>query len=259
MDAFLSYLIDKGKIKDRLFVSNPPYPALLVWSDFTNLQKVSGITLVHMENSVTEFSLDYKIILSIIKNRISHLVPVLDILYSDDINRFIIEDKTFSNKEAANYISETLKIKLGKNPAKKPNNPKQINDPFHIWSRDVFDGISVRKIDIDAVIVNEKRDKITTIIEVKRSAKIKVGKWLPYISLDVPNTDYWNYIMAFSLCKMLTCNFLTFHHEILEGNLTDETKVDVFEFNSNTLISSETINFFGSNNNRKVIKAKILT
>jgi hypothetical protein len=255
MDAFLDYFIKQGSEGKNLFVSNPPGPALLIWSDFSEIQKISGITLVRSKEVVTTQGIEYQIILRLLREKLSNLVPILEVIYANNLDNFQIGELLLSNVEAASYLSKTLGIKLGKNPAKKPNKPDQINDPFHIWSREVFDGVTVRKVDVDAIQLDEKKSFFRNIIEVKRSNKIKIGTWTPFINPGATNSDYWNYIMALNLCKLLTCKFITVHHEIVEGDFSDDTEFETFEFDAETLISNETISAFGLSTNRKIFKA----
>lgn len=253
MDAFLKYLSQCPKYKDRLFVSEPPNSVILAWSSFQDIPKISGVTIVKQIGSASFGTLNIDKIIEILKNACKNSIPLLFIEYSQDISNFIINGTRMANKNAAEYISNELKINLGSNPAKRPNDPSQINDPFHVWSRLVFDGVSVRKIDIDAIILSPELDKINSFIEIKRSNKNPIGKWTPYMKKTSGNSDYWNYIMCFSLCKILMCDFVTFHHELMkkEDVFKEDTAIEAFVFGKNTLISEETISHFSSTNNRR--------
>lgn len=255
----MTYLLKKGKVKERIFISSPPGPVPLIWCNFSSLPKISGITFVRSMDWKQSEGLEYQTICEVFKNQIPASIPLLDIQYNKDCSEFIIDNVKLNASEAATLISEKLGIPLGKNAAKRPNDSTQINDPFHVWSRSIFDGIGVRKLDIDAITLSEDKRLIKTIIEVKRSKTVPIGKWLPYISTH-GNTDYWNYIITFTFCKILRCDFVTFHHEVMDNNVEfqDDFKVEQFPFRFSTIISNETVSYFGSVKNRVIISAKEL-
>lgn len=250
MDAFLRYLSTKDRLKGRLFISESPGLVMLVWADFTQLPKLSGITFVH-QNTVRIERDAYAHLIDVLRRKNSSL-PIHDIVYQTDLAIFIIDGVEYTNEQAALFLSESLHLAIGEKVAKKPNNPEQVLDPFHVWSRLVFDGVNVRKVDLDAIILTEDRNDIKSIIEIKRSRKVGIGKWKPYVDREAVRSDYWNYIMCLSLAKILGADFLTFHHEIMEADIEfdDNSIVELFEFKKNTLISVETINYFASDANR---------
>lgn len=127
---------------------------------------------------------------------------------------------------AANHISNALNVTLGANPAKIPNNVARITDPFHIWSRNAFDGNTVVKTDLDAIVMNANHTMISSIVESKRSQKIRVGSWLPFFD-DEPN-----YLLTMDLCNKLNVRLITFHHEELSNNaaINPLSNIDVFTY-----------------------------
>lgn len=258
MDAFLHFLSQTRKFGTRLFVSQAPGPVFLLWCDFANGRRIAGITLVRQESGTASTEdVSYKCILAILKTKLPERFPVLEVVYNHNVSAFNIDGQNCNNEEAAMLLAAKLGIRLGSNPAKRPNDPEQINDVFHRWSRDVFDGISVRKADIDAILLNEKRDAIDAIIEIKRSARKPVGHWTPYME-QTGNTDYWNYIIGLSFSKMVAAHFLTFHHGLMktEDIFTEETKVELFAFKAPTIVCNETIKVFASDANRKIYTGK---
>lgn len=261
MDSFLKYLLNKDKVKDRIFISDPPGPVPLVWCTFEDVPRISGVTFVRSHEWKQTSGFDYFKLYDIFRKQLPNSIPLIDLQYNDDCSEFIIEKSNLNADQCAKLLSDKMGISIGRNQAKKPNKPEQIVDPFHKWSRSVFDGITVRKLDLDAITLTEDLLSIKSIIEIKRSKAIKVGKWLPYMSKQLGNSDYWNYIISFTICKIMQCDFFTFHHENIDREmpLKDEDKVDQFSFRFSSLISDETITSFGSESNRVVISMKSLT
>jgi hypothetical protein len=258
MDAFLHFLSQTRRYGSRLFISQSPGPAFLLWCDFANGRRMAGLTLVRQKNGNTSTEdISCTCILPVLKARLPRQFPVLDVVYNSDATAFIIDGKDCNKEEAAKLLAGKLGLRLGRAPAKRPNDPEQINDVFHQWSREVFDGISVRKADIDAILLNENKDAIEALIEIKRSAKNPIGHWTPYME-QTGNTDYWNYIIGLTFSKMVAAHFLTFHHGLMktEDIFTAETKVELFAFKAPTLVCSETIKVFASAANRKIYSGK---
>lgn len=257
MDAFLHFLLQTNKWGNRLFVSEAPGPVFLIWAAFENERKIAGITLVKRENRTTEGGVDYRTVLSIIRKALQGRLPVLEIIYNDDVTSFEVDGEQYDNEQAARLIAGKLGIRLGSKGAKRPNDPGAIRDPFHVWSREVFDGIMVRKADIDALLLTETGDAISAIIEIKRSAKNPIGQWTPYME-PKGNTDYWNYMIGISFSKMVAAHFLTFHHELMmaDNAFTEETKVELFTFKAPAIVCKESLEAFAATANRKILTGK---
>lgn len=257
MDAFLHFLLQTPKYGSRLFISQAPGPVLLLWCDFANGRRLAGLTLVRNENETALPGISYTTLLPVLKTRLPHPFPVMEVVYNADATAFIIDGKPHNSGEAAGLLAVRLGIRLGAKCAKRANDPAQINDVFHRWSREVFDGVAVRKADIDAILLNEKGNAIEAIIEIKRSAKDPVGHWTPYMAPS-GNTDYWNYLIGLTFAKMVAAHFLTFHHGLMkqEDIFTEETKVELFAFKAPTIVCSETIRLFASGANRKIYTGK---
>jgi hypothetical protein len=83
------------------------------------------------------------------------------------------------------------------------------------------------KTDIDFITI--KDGKISSIWEIKRSEKVKVGTWSPYINPTIGN-DINNYYMLISLSNLLKVKMVTVHHEEMKPDVvfTGEEKVDFF-------------------------------
>lgn len=256
MDSLLKFVLTTKKFGNRLFVCDAPGPVFLVWANFVGLPKIAGVTVVIKQGHEKDNNIDYQPIINILRNKLGQKLPVLKVVYNEDVSVFTINGEEMDNLSAARAISESLKIGLGKNPAKRPNDPSQIKDPFHIWSREVFDGISVRKFDIDAFILSQDHQEIVAIVEIKRSAKVGLGKWLPYMSRTGTNSDYWNYMMAITFSKMIGVTFTTWHHELMTSEeIFDESKsFERFDFPFSRLICEETISQFQSEKNRILTK-----
>lgn len=252
MEAFGRYLLNLPKYNDRVFVSNPPSAALLIWSNSEFLPNVSGITIVEKFNSNNDSGIPTARLISILKRQLYNTVPFVHIQYDEQMEFMLVNDEKMGLEDAANRISSAFSISIGRNAAKAPNNPAQIRDPFHLWSREAFDGHSVFKTDIDILTtkIEAKVEKIKTIIEVKRSNKVKVGQWQPYVDPNRAN-DINNYLITISLCNLLKANFLTVHHEVMDENaiLNGNEVIDCFWHHP--VPNQNTLDSFSSIKNRK--------
>jgi hypothetical protein len=166
---------------------------------------------------------------SILQNQLYGTIPVLHIAYKSDMSSMLIDGRSFTLKAAAEKIAESFHIKTGASPAKAPNNASQIADPFHIWSRDAFDGRTVMKTDIDFLLT--RNNKVSSVWEVKRSKAIQVGQWAPYINPNT-NNDINNYLMLMSLSNLLKCKMITVHHEEMDSTVafSGNEQVDFFTY-----------------------------
>jgi hypothetical protein len=259
MDALLRYVYNIESIEPRLIIAEPPSEVLLIWARADNIPTIAGLTLVYSKTK--KAGNESKKIIKL-KNLIDELdLNFLEIEYAEDLSQFNIDGKIYSNSEASKYIASYLGLELGSNPAKKPNDISQIRDPFHIWSRLVFDGINVRKVDIDALVFKKDFNSLKSIIEIKRSSKIKVGNWTPFVS-KTGNTDYINYLLQMNLSKFMNCKFSTIHHEVLRGKFRDQDKMDIFELSANQIAESEIdsrlLNVFSDRKNRLIMSGEEL-
>ena len=98
MDAFLKYLSECHKYKDRLFISEPPNPVILTWSSFQDIPKISGVTIVKQIGSASFGSLNIDKIVDILKKDCKKSIPILFIEYSQDVRNFIINSSQMNNE-----------------------------------------------------------------------------------------------------------------------------------------------------------------
>lgn len=105
-----------------------------------------------------------------------------------------------------------------------------MTDYFHLWSRHVFDGKTVIKIDIDGIAIDQTTEKIISLVEIKCSAKVPVGEWVPF------QKDYSNYRLLMDFADLLQVKMITIHHDVKDENrgVTDDTMVDVFTYFPNS-------------------------
>jgi hypothetical protein len=160
-------------------------------------------------------------------------------------------------EEAAKNIASDFKLKIGASPAKVPNDISQINDPFHIWSRNAFDGYSVMKTDIDILTIDDNGENIKSLIEIKRSKKIPVGTWKPFVNPNSKYNDCNNYYLMMELADLLNTNFYTIHHELMNDDLefhsTDNVDLFTYKPKLERLKNQSILNAFASESNRKII------
>jgi hypothetical protein len=246
MESFTRYLSSLTKYKDRIFFSSPPDAALIIWSNIGALPAITGISLVSDINSKNE-AMPRLYLLDILKRHLPNEFPIIDVVYDFQNSFLLIGDVKFPLEEGALRLGSLLNIRIGNGKAKAPNNLDMITDSFHLWSRDVFDGQLTKKTDIDLLIV--KDNVVDKIIEIKRSNKIKVGSWNPYIVNDGPN-----YLMQISLCKMLSCDFITVHHEEMNESIVfnGDESVDLFIIASPIgEVNRQLLRDFSDNSNRR--------
>ncbi|MBY0596488.1 hypothetical protein [Bacillus bingmayongensis] len=252
MDAFTRFIASHHSTGGRAFISNPPGPALLLWSNSNSLPNITGVSLVKSINSSTSIGVPSQIVSALLKQQLNTQINFLDIEYDPNLNGMVIDGQNYSMSDAAGYISKTFNVGLGNSNPKRPNNLSMINDPFHLWSRSVFSGTSVMKIDIDLLMLNQTMNQITSIVEIKRSARSPVGIWKPYINPQA-NNDINNYFMMMSFANCLGVDFHTIHHEEVRTNvaLNPNDNVDIFSYRpSNQQPNQQILNLFGAENNR---------
>ena len=256
MESFAKYLLESTKLKDRLFISNPPSAAILIWTNRESLPKITGVSIVEMENSQYSSGVQIELVTEILKRKLDSISSFKHIIYNKELAYFIINNKKMSIKEAAENISQDFKLKLGASPAKVPNDVKQINDPFHIWSRNAFDGFTVMKTDIDILTIENDGKNIKSLIEIKRSKKVPVGTWRPYVNPNSKYNDCNNYYLMMELADLLNTNFYTIHHELMSNELifkpTDTVDLFTYKPQLGQVKNQATLDAFASEDNRKI-------
>jgi hypothetical protein len=241
MEALSNYFLTLDEFKNRIFVSNPPNAALLIWTNRDFLPNISGVAIVEQENQIQQIGISSGDLTDILTKQLYGTVPVLHIVYKADMTSMHINGTFYNLVDAASRIADSFHITLGVAPAKAPNNANQISDPFHIWSRDAFDGRTVMKTDIDFLLI--RAGKISSVWEVKRSKIVRVGSWAPYINPN-SNNDINNYLMLMSLSNLLKCKMLTVHHEEMDSQITfnGTERADFFVYNPQP--SQDNLNIF---------------
>jgi len=218
MDAVIAYLTLRLK---HTFTSNPPSSALILWwpSNSPNQQKA----FVTRQIGEVPQALESQILKTL-------GAPLVLYSYDSDLDllQFKLKGKTLKGSWNDHTLEHEVAMELGipyqtGGTKKPPNNPQQVRDLFHIWSRKAFAGI--RKTDIDLLLLNDK-EKMRALVEVKRSAKVPVGVWTPYPS------DPYDGLASFAQTWGVT--LITVHHEIVsdenDGKFSADTLVDVFSY-----------------------------
>jgi hypothetical protein len=255
MESFTRYLNTLPEYSGQLFASNPPSTALLLWSIPSSLPSLHGVTFVSGHNSPYQSGFDKNVLKQLLKAKLDPIsVPVIDIIYDFNLRVLNIDGVDYDLQAGATIMATILNVKLGNAASKAPNNPHMISDPFHIWSRNAFDGIGTRKADVDLLILKENR--ITKVVEVKRSDKRGVGKWNPYIT-----SDRANYLLQIEFARILEVDFLTVHHEFMNSSyeFTGEERIDVFPLKCPTdKVNDQLLQVFSADNNRIIGKVNDL-
>ncbi len=237
MDVIIAYLTQRLK---NAFASRPPSSALILWwpNNSPNRQEA----FITRQVGETPHRLE------------SYLLEALQaplVLYSydsgQDLLQFNLRGKTLKGSWSDYALEEAVAKELGipyrgGGTRKPPNNPQQVSDLFHLWSRKAF--AEIQKTDIDLLLFNDKND-IRALIEVKRSAKRRVGEWTPYSSDPYDGLAYFAQTWQVML--------FTVHHEVVDKNteiFSPEILVDVFAYDPRVSFDFAQ---FASESNRQVI------
>lgn len=249
MDSFKEYLLSVPLLTNRIFISTPPNSALLIWSNDNIMPRITGVSFVTSIGANNFEGINHNLVSAIIQRYLVG-VPILEILYDPRMTFMDINGTRYNLIDAATIISQTFGIDIGRQPAKIPNNPLQIKDPFHVWSRNAFDGATVAKTEINAIITNPQIDAISSLVAVKRSSRVAVGTWAPYLD------DRPNYLMTMELSNKLNSNFFTIHHGDMNNLAIDPlTSIDQFIYlPKNTIPTYQ--DFSNLANTRQVISAQ---
>lgn len=253
MESFTRYLNSQPTYTGQLFYSNPPSTALLLWSTPTILPTILGISFVTKHNTPYQSGYDKDQMKELLLAKIN-TIPILDILYDFDTSRLIIDGVEYSLKEGATAISESFHVALGTAPSKTPNNPNMISDPFHVWSREAFDGVQTRKADVDLIVLHN--NALLNVVEIKRSDKRAVGRWNPYITADRAN-----YLLQFEFARLLEIGFVVVHHDKMDDcyDFTGEERVDIFAKQHPVgAVNDELLRSFAADNNRLLTEVRNL-
>ncbi|WP_321413062.1 hypothetical protein [uncultured Desulfobacter sp.] len=260
MESFAKYLLTSEKLKNRVFISNPPSAAILIWTNKDILPKITGVSIVEMEYTNYNSGVKIELVTDIFKKKLGTITPFKHIIYNKELAYFYINGERIGISDAANIISNDFNIKLGASPAKVPNDIKQIIDPFHIWSRNAFDGFSVMKTDIDILSLNDELSEIKSLVEIKRSKKIPVGKWRPFVNPNSRYNDCNNYYLMMELSDLLNANFFTIHHDIMDDNtlFNGPEQVDLFTYcpSPNKVKNQALLDDFASEKNRRIVEVQ---
>jgi len=237
MDRVITYLTEQ--LKKHTFFSCPPSSALILWwpSDSPEQHK----TFVTRRSGEAPHPLEGLLLKTL------H-APLVIYSYDEerDLLQFELQGKTLRGSWDDDTLARELAKELGLpyqagGTRKAANDPKQVKDHFHVWSREAFAGI--KKTDIDLLLLDDN-NRIRALVEVKRSSRRKVGEWTPY------EADPYDGLVHFA--RAWNAIFFTIHHEITrdnEGKFSPEIPVDVFTYNPT---SSFNFTRFASEGNRQV-------
>lgn len=259
LPALLNYIYSSfsNNQHKKAFISNPPGPAILLLSNDRVFPGLSGITVVK-ERQINNLNSNQQISSGLISTIVNDIrnnspIPSLSIEYdfadSDDSNHSLyIDGQQYNVTDGGNFIASAFNLQIGPEVPKAINSTEAVTDPFHLWSSDLFSGTTVKKIDLDLVIISTSNNTISTLVEVKRSARRSFNAWQPFPA------DYNNYVMMFSLSDALDIPFITIHHNEMEKSKIDPGKtVNVYSYNPNSSMDWQS---FRSFSNRQQISAK---
>ncbi|MGE7673490.1 hypothetical protein ACQKMV_07930 [Lysinibacillus sp. NPDC094403] len=254
MTALLNYIYSSFK-RDKnknVFISDPPGPAILLWTNNQTHPNLTGISVVK------ELNLDYQNqnqhishnLITTIANEIktNTSIPFLEIEYDFLNDILIINGTRYNVSNGGNIIANTFNLTISNTPTKAVNNSQSVTDMFHIWSRSFFSGTAVRKIDTDLVVVDIIDNTLSSFVEIKRSDRVNFNSWQPF------SNDLSNYEMMFALSDALNIPFYTIHHNDVNNKIIDANKlVNVFTYDPNSPVNWGT---FRSLQNRQQLTAQ---
>lgn len=254
MEVLSRYLLAAGKFDKQIFVSNPPNAALLIWTNKKYLPGITDVSIVESSAKSENSGVTAERLKTILEKQLFDTLPIAGVVYKQDLSSMNINGDDLTLDKAAQKLSELFRIDIGGNPAKAPNDAAQISDSFHLWSRDAFDGRTVMKTDIDLLRIEDER--IKSIIEIKRSRKVPVGKWKPYIDAGSANNDVNNYYMLMSFAGALQSSMITIHHEEMDNDatLTGEETADFFVYKPESAPNRNVLDAFADASNRRIRK-----
>ena len=228
LNYFHHYFLNNAE--KQSFISQPPGPAILLWSNKNSVPNLTGISIVRQleaesynNNQLNALNNINFVAQNIIRET---QIPFLNIEYDIDNEILIINNKQFDLEEGGRIIAQNFQLEVDNTITKTINNSQSVIDPFHLWSRNYFSGSKVTKIDLDMVVLNAS-NTISSIVEIKRSAKTQFDNWQPY------QADNVNYRMLFNLSENLDIPFFTVHHNEVQNPIIDSQKLlNIYAFNS---------------------------
>ncbi|PFE34886.1 hypothetical protein CN270_09330 [Priestia megaterium] len=263
MTAYLNYVFNQTSSQTptipnkELFISQPPGPAILVWTNTNVFPNLTGVSVVSELNSVgmnsnsvrsTNLISNLSQTITNTGNQNRSTLPFLDIKYDFPNDLLIINGTNYTVTTGGDYIATQFNLSTTGSRTKSVNSSTSVTDPFHIWSRDFFSGSMVKKLDIDMASYDSSNNTFTGLFEIKRSANSNFNNWQPYTD-DKPN-----YEMVMALADELNIPFHTIHHNEVQERVIDESKlVNVYSY---TPQAGQSWNDFRSFNNRQQVSAK---
>jgi len=229
VDNLLSYL--SGHFGDRLVVSGVSGD-LLVWGerDFNGV-KLLGLSFNTPTTAQSTTGHGDLLLASgtLMAQRIN--LPLIRIEYPPDLDTnpnsmLIIDGNQVKRVSAAATIQALLGTRYTVAGTSKAVN-RSTNDPFHVWARDTLP-LNYVRTDVDAILLTNDL-KPALLIEVKRSPRVPVRNWEPFLQ------DIRNYYISDVLAKQTQLQFITLNHPYTNVSVTDEKIVGVFDIQRVTL------------------------
>lgn len=229
MDNLLSYLSDH--FGSRLAVSGVSGD-LLVWGE-RDFNRVKLLGLSFNTPTTAKPTKEHGDLLlasgTLMAQRMK--MPFIRIEYPSDLDTnpnsmLIIDGKQVKRVSAAATIQALLGTRYTVAGTSKAVN-RSTSDPFHVWARGAMPLKYVRT-DVDAIL-HTKDLKPALLIEVKRSPKVPVRNWEPFLQ------DIRNYYISDVLAKQTQSQTITLNHPYTNVSVTDEKIVGVFDIQKVTL------------------------
>ena len=229
MDNLLKYL--SGHFGDRLAVSGVSGD-LLVWGErIYNGVKLLGLSFNTPTTAQSTTGHGDLLLASgtLMAQRMN--VPFIRIEYPPNLDTnanstLIIDGQQVKGVRAAATIQAILGTSYTVAGTSKTVN-RSTNDPFHVWAREAMP-LNYVRTDVDAILHTPDL-KPALLIEVKRSPRVPVRNWEPFLQ------DIRNYYISDVLAKQTQLQSITLNHPYTNVPVTDEKIVGVFDIQRVTL------------------------
>lgn len=237
MTAFLNYIYtntrQEAQTGKEVIISNPPGPAILLWTNSQSRPNLTGVAVVSDLNGNHYNSQQGARTLALV-NQLHQLIagnstlPFLKIEYDILNNSLVINGTNYNVTSGGQYIAQQFNLAITDSPTKSINNNQSVTDPFHVWSRNFFSGSHVQKLDLDMIVYDTNSSSFSSIFEIKRSNAVNFNSWQPY------NNDQPNFEMTMNLSDILNVPFYTIHHnEVTQRVISSGKQVNVYTYKPN--------------------------
>lgn len=222
MDNLLLYL--KNNLGNHLLISGNRGD-LLIWGTRSESDVLIKGFSYNIPSDIKKITNEEKHLFLVGQNMSNELsLPIIGIRYPLDLlsntdSILTINKEEIRSSKASSFIQSILNTDFKKQGTSKKINSKA-SDVFHAWARRNMPTQYIR-VDIDALIQNQKDHNPKAIIEIKRSTRIEPKDWTPFTD------DASNYLIQLILADKLNIPFITLQHSNLTEDVLNETQIGI--------------------------------